>query len=83
LKYQRSTTFGCKDIEVRKSEFVSKDSIPLSYQIIDNSHERDHDEIQNRSRDHDEIQNRSRDHDEIQNRSRDHDEIQNQSRVGT
>ena len=24
LKYQRSTTFGCKGIEVRKSEFVAK-----------------------------------------------------------
>jgi len=24
LKYQRSTTFGCKDIEIRKSEFVVK-----------------------------------------------------------
>jgi len=24
LKYQRSTTFGCKDIIVRESEFVAK-----------------------------------------------------------
>ena len=24
MKYQRFTTFGCKDIEVRKSEFVTK-----------------------------------------------------------
>ena len=24
LKYLRSTTFGCKDIEIRKSEFVAQ-----------------------------------------------------------
>ena len=24
LKYQRSTALGCKDLEVRKSEFVTK-----------------------------------------------------------
>ena len=24
LKYQGSTTMGCKDIEIRKSEFVAK-----------------------------------------------------------
>ena len=34
LKYLRSTTLGCKDIEIGKSEFVAKvQYIPLSKHI--------------------------------------------------
>ena len=29
LKYQRSTTLGCKDIEIRKSEFVAKSQFKI------------------------------------------------------
>ena len=31
MKYQRSTKLGCKDIEVRKSEFVAKNQFLSSY----------------------------------------------------
>ena len=32
LKYLRS--FGCKDIGIRKSEFVAKNSVPLNWILI-------------------------------------------------
>ena len=35
LKYQRFAESGCKDIGIQRFEFVTKNSIPLSPEMID------------------------------------------------